>query len=148
MEKMTHDVRSHQFTGNPPGSLSLKPEPQKNPVESTLVLRQERAEKGCTQQTAYRRAATEAPGAAANRKSPSAQLASGISAVGANLWSQAGWGLHPGPGNLLSYEVGRPLRATLQVWSQVQTGNFPTGAAVKTPCFHCRRHRFDPWLGN
>ena len=115
MEKMTHDMRSHQFIGNPPGSLSLKPEPQKNPPQwsPTLVLRQERAEQGCTQQTAHRRAATEAPGAAAHRKAQSPQPASGISAVGANLWSQAGQGLHPGPGNLLSYEAGRPLRATL-----------------------------------
>ena len=25
--------------------------------------------------------------------------------------------------------------------------DFPGGPVVKTPCFHCRGHRFDPWLG-
>ena len=49
-----------------------------------------------------------------------------------SLWSQAGRGLQPGPRNLLSYEVGRPLRATLQACCQVQTGDFPGGAVVET----------------
>ena len=26
--------------------------------------------------------------------------------------------------------------------------DFPGGPVVKTPCFHCRGHGFDPWLGN
>ena len=26
--------------------------------------------------------------------------------------------------------------------------DFPGGPVVKTPCFHCRGHRFDPWSGN
>ena len=26
--------------------------------------------------------------------------------------------------------------------------DFPGGPVVKTPCFHCRGHWFDPWLGN
>ena len=26
--------------------------------------------------------------------------------------------------------------------------DFLGGAAVKIPCFHCRGHRFDPWLEN
>ena len=25
---------------------------------------------------------------------------------------------------------------------------FLCGSVVKTPCFHCRRHRFDSWSGN
>ena len=26
-------------------------------------------------------------------------------------------------------------------------GEFPGGPVVKTPCFHCRGHGFDHWLG-
>ena len=26
--------------------------------------------------------------------------------------------------------------------------DFPDGSVVKTPCFHCRRHGFNPWSGN
>ena len=26
--------------------------------------------------------------------------------------------------------------------------DFPGGPLVKTPCFHCRGHGFNPWLGN
>ena len=25
---------------------------------------------------------------------------------------------------------------------------FPGGPVVRTPCFHCRGHGFDPWSGN
>ena len=25
---------------------------------------------------------------------------------------------------------------------------FPGGSVVKSPCFHCREHEFDPWSGN
>ena len=25
---------------------------------------------------------------------------------------------------------------------------FPGGPVVRTLCFHCRGHRFEPWLGN
>ena len=27
-------------------------------------------------------------------------------------------------------------------------GDFPSGPVVKTPSFHCRGCRFDPWSGN
>ena len=26
--------------------------------------------------------------------------------------------------------------------------DFPSSPVVKTPCFHCRGHGFDPWSGN
>ena len=26
--------------------------------------------------------------------------------------------------------------------------DFPGGPVIKTPRFHCRGHRFDPWSGN
>ena len=26
--------------------------------------------------------------------------------------------------------------------------DFPGGSVVKTPCFHCRGHGFNPWSGN
>ena len=29
-----------------------------------------------------------------------------------------------------------------------QTRDFPGGPVVKTPCFQCRGHEFDPWSGN
>ena len=32
--------------------------------------------------------------------------------------------------------------------SKYWTGDFPGGPVVKTVCFHCRGHRFSPWLGN
>ena len=35
--------------------------------------------------------------------------------------------------------VGHAFRNSLQ--------DFPGGPVVKTPCFHCRGHGFDPWLG-
>ena len=28
------------------------------------------------------------------------------------------------------------------------SGDFPGGPVVKTPCFHCRGRRLDPWLGS
>ena len=27
-----------------------------------------------------------------------------------------------------------------------KSSDFPGGPVVKTPCFHCRGHGFDPWL--
>ena len=27
-------------------------------------------------------------------------------------------------------------------------GVFPAGPVVKIPCFHCKGHRFEPWMGN
>ena len=27
-------------------------------------------------------------------------------------------------------------------------GDFPGGPVVRTPCFHCRRHGFNPWWGH
>ena len=32
-------------------------------------------------------------------------------------------------------------------WATLLRG-FPGGPVVKTLCFHCWGHRFDPWLGN
>ena len=29
-----------------------------------------------------------------------------------------------------------------------QLAELPGGPVVKTPCFHCRGHRFNPWSGN
>ena len=29
---------------------------------------------------------------------------------------------------------------------KVQAGDFPGGAVVRTPCFHCRGHGLSPWL--
>ena len=36
------------------------------------------------------------------------------------------------------------------MWRRIKKGpwDFPSGPVVKTPHFHCRRHRFNPWLGN
>ena len=31
---------------------------------------------------------------------------------------------------------------------ELKVPGFPRGPVVKTPHFHCRRHRFSPWLGN
>ena len=31
---------------------------------------------------------------------------------------------------------------------KVQHGDHPGCSVVKTPCFHCRGHRFNPWQGN
>lgn len=67
------------------------------------------------------RAATEAPGAAANRKSRSAELASGISAVERISGVRRAVGPPSRPWKSTSYEgetSGQPYR----VWSQVQTG--------------------------
>ena len=37
----------------------------------------------------------------------------------------------------------------LWVWIHLRiTWDFPGGPGVRTPCFHCRRHRFDLWSGN
>ena len=32
-------------------------------------------------------------------------------------------------------------------YSNYMDMDFLAGPVVKTPCFHCRRHRFNPWLG-
>ena len=34
-------------------------------------------------------------------------------------------------------------RSIRDIWQ-----NFPGGPVIKTPSFHCRRFRLDPWLGN
>ena len=35
------------------------------------------------------------------------------------------------------------------LWVTIQHfWDFPGGPVVKTPCFHCRGHGFDPWLGH
>ena len=31
---------------------------------------------------------------------------------------------------------------------KIHLQEFPGGPVVRTPCFHCRGHGFDPWLGN
>ena len=35
-----------------------------------------------------------------------------------------------------------------EVKSKSCVWDFPGGPLVKTPCFQCREHGFDPWLGN
>ena len=40
------------------------------------------------------------------------------------------------------------LKPCKEVLVKSVLGNFPGGLAVKTLCFHCRGHRFYPWLGN
>ena len=43
--------------------------------------------------------------------------------------------------NLLFHRIAK-------LYIKVHGGGFPGGSVVGTPCFHCRRHRFDPWLGS
>ena len=71
------------------------------------------------------------------------------------LWSQ-----HPGPwGALLtscfklcpcspSPVPGGVLVSVLRKSRAGVKGDFPGGPVVKTPCFQCRGHKFNPWLGN
>ena len=35
-----------------------------------------------------------------------------------------------------------------EVESELHCRDFPGGAVVRTPRFHCRGHGFDPWSGN
>ena len=37
---------------------------------------------------------------------------------------------------------------TVRVFVRGRQSEFPGGPVLGTPCFHCRRHRFYPWLGN
>ena len=39
-------------------------------------------------------------------------------------------------------------KAVIQVFEISRVGDIPGGPAIKTLCFHCRGHGFDPWLGN
>ena len=34
------------------------------------------------------------------------------------------------------------------IQSKQKDWEFPDGPVVRTPCFHCRGHGFNPWLGN
>ena len=34
------------------------------------------------------------------------------------------------------------------IYSKWRTREFSGGPVVRTPHFHCRGHRLDPWLGN
>ena len=43
---------------------------------------------------------------------------------------------------------GRENRTSLGWLRSSITGEFPGGPVVRTPCFHCREHRFNPWSGN
>ena len=43
---------------------------------------------------------------------------------------------------------GRENRTSLGWLRSSTTGEFPGGPVVRTPCFHCREHRFNPWSGN
>ena len=36
----------------------------------------------------------------------------------------------------------------LEVFRTIGVRDFPGSPVVKTPCFHCRGRRFDPWVGN
>ena len=38
----------------------------------------------------------------------------------------------------------------LHPWAVIKKplGNLPCGAVIKTPCFQCRGHVFNSWLGN
>ena len=42
-------------------------------------------------------------------------------------------------------EWGNPLHRTLRICLE---GDFPSGPVVKSLCFQCRGHRFNPWLRN
>ena len=42
----------------------------------------------------------------------------------------------------------RILEKMIQINLFTKQWDFPGSPVVKTPCFHCRGHRFDPWLEN
>ena len=37
---------------------------------------------------------------------------------------------------------------SIKTFKRVHIRDYPGGLLVKTLCFHCRGHGFDPWLGN
>ena len=47
----------------------------------------------------------------------------------------------------LGYEMSEQEREK-QRKQEDEGRKFPGGPVVKTPCFHCRGHRFNPWWGN
>ena len=44
---------------------------------------------------------------------------------------------------MVSVKYGSDFQVRMLSW-----GDFPGSPVVKTPCFHCRGHGFDPWSGN
>lgn len=47
------------------------------------------------------------------------------------------------------WKEGRAGARQVERLSRLNEGwDFPGGTVVKTPYFQCRRHSFDPWLGN
>ena len=49
--------------------------------------------------------------------------------------------------NTISVEFGGK-KPVIQVFEISHVGDIPGGPVIKTLCFHCRGHGFDPWLGN
>ena len=81
---------------------------------------------------------------------------------GYNFAFKISWpGAHiPPPIGLLLWSPWRPrgksfrgslkgsLPRTANNYKRTNTGDFPGGLVVRTPCFQYRGRRFDPWLGN
>ena len=40
------------------------------------------------------------------------------------------------------------IKTKTKTKTKLASGEFPGGIGVRTLCFNCRRHGFDPWLGN
>ena len=57
-------------------------------------------------------------------------------------------GLNPGLLHCRQMLYHLSLQGTLCIPMQSIDWDFPGGPVVKTPRFHCRGHRLDPWLGN
>ena len=80
----------------------------------------------------------------------------GTSLVAKTPHSQSNWSEGDSwSGNLIPHAKTKSSHATAKTWSsqiniflKKHKKNFPDGAMVKIPCFPCRGHGFDPWLGN
>ena len=46
---------------------------------------------------------------------------------------------------LLVQKIGHSIHSFIH---STNLRDFPGGPVVKTPCFHCKGHRFDPWSWN
>ena len=44
------------------------------------------------------------------------------------------------------YELRENIMTKIQKRASLR--EFPDGPVVRTPCFHCKEHGFDPWSGN
>ena len=86
-----------------------------------------------------------------------------LGAAGVGAWGRGGWGRRRVGGasqwrrvRLLAQQFyGKDgVLGVQQDHSQSSTNiedvswDFPGAPVVKTPCFHCRGHRFNPWSGN